>query len=47
MREFVESLKRLFECGKIHKDAIDRQLTNNKITQQEFEYIIKDILTSD
>lgn len=42
MREFVESLKRLFENDRIHKEDVERQLINKKISPQEFEYIVGD-----
>lgn len=40
MTQFVESLARLYKDNKIQKNKIDSLLTNKKITQVEYEYII-------
>ena len=42
MREFVESLKRLLEKGRIEKEAVDRQMESGKISSAEYKYILKD-----
>lgn len=40
MNQFVESLARLYKSQKVSKDTIDTFLTDKKITQIEYEYII-------
>lgn len=40
MSQFVESLYRLYNTNKINKEKLDALLASNKITQQEYEYII-------
>lgn len=41
MTEFVESLKRLYQNGKITDEKIKRLLESRKISNEEFEYIKK------
>lgn len=41
MTEFVESLKRLYQNGKITDEKIKRLLESKKISNEEFEYIKK------
>lgn len=40
MREFVESLKRLYAGARIELITIERQLQNKKITEEEYKYIL-------
>ena len=40
MTEFVESLCRLYNEGRVTKAAIDGFLKSGKITRQEYDYII-------
>lgn len=40
MNQFVESLYRLYRMEKINKEKLDILLSNNKINQQEYDYII-------
>ena len=42
MNQFVESLYRLYRMEKINKDKLDELLSSNKISQQEYDYIIAD-----
>lgn len=41
MNQFVESLKRLFQGGKITLEKLQQLLLNKKITEQEYDYIIQ------
>ena len=40
MSQFVESLARLYQANKINEEKIKDLLTNKKINQQEYDYII-------
>lgn len=40
MRQFVESLKRLYADGKINEEKITELCKDNKITEFEKEYIL-------
>lgn len=40
MRILVESLKRLFNSGKITKDDVKDRVAGGKITEDEYEYIV-------
>ena len=40
MRRFVESLKRLFKNNLISSARLSKLLSDGKITQEEYEYII-------
>ena len=40
MRQLVESLKRLYERGKVTKGKLAQMVKENKITQEEFNFII-------
>lgn len=40
MRQFVESLARLYAGGKIGIALIQKILSDNKITEDEYSYII-------
>ena len=40
MNQFIESLRRLYKMEKINKEKLDELLSNEKITQQEYYYII-------
>ena len=40
MRDFVESLKRLFENNRIKIEKLNELLANKKITQIEYDYIL-------
>lgn len=41
MTEFVESLKRLYICKKVTYDILKRLLNAEKISGEEFKYIIR------
>lgn len=40
MNQLVESLKRLYQNGKLDKDTVLRLSDEKKITQEEREYIL-------
>lgn len=40
MRQFVESIARLFAKGKIGFALIQKMLSDNKITEEEYRYIV-------
>ena len=40
MTQFVESLCRLYRANKVDMKKLDELLALNKITKQEYEYII-------
>ena len=40
MTTFVESLKRLYNQGKVSKAKLDSYLVGGKLTQEEYDYII-------
>ena len=40
MSQFIESLYRLYRMEKINKEKLDELLSNGKINQQEYEYIV-------
>lgn len=40
MTEFVESLKRLYMSGKITSKKLNLMLVENKITKEEYKFII-------
>lgn len=40
MNQLVESLRRLYLVGKIDKNKVDELLNNNKITLEEYNYIL-------
>ena len=42
MREFVESLRRLYQNKKIKKIDAERQIKCGKITKEEYLYILGD-----
>lgn len=42
MNQFVESLYRLYRMEKINKNKLDELLSSNKISQQEYDYIVAD-----
>lgn len=46
MTQFTESLYRLYKDNKINKNKLDELLTNKKITQAEYDYVIsaKDVI---
>ena len=39
MRMLVESLKRLYESGRITKENVSARVKSGKITKDEYEYI--------
>lgn len=41
--QFVKSLFRLYQYNKIDKEYIDKLLTNKKINEEEYNYIISQI----
>lgn len=40
MNQLVESLRRLYLVEKIDKNKVDELLNNNKITLEEYNYIL-------
>ena len=40
MTQLVESLQRLYQENKVSNQTLDRLLTDKKINQQEYNYII-------
>ena len=40
MNNFVESLYRLYGANKINEKKLGELLASNKITQQEYDYIV-------
>lgn len=40
MRQFIESLSRLYKANKITEQKLKELLNKNKIIQQEYDYII-------
>ena len=36
----VESMKRLYQCGKITKENVSARVKSGKITADEYEYIV-------
>lgn len=44
MRRFVESLKRLYKNDRITEERLQELLSNNEITQEEYDYIIRTLL---
>lgn len=40
MTQLIDSLQRLYKEGKISNHTLDRLLTEKKITEQEYNYII-------
>ena len=41
MSTMVESLKRLYGQGKVTKAKLDTMLADGKLTQEEYDYIVK------
>lgn len=41
--EFVQSLKRLYQDGKISKEKIQKLYQEKKITKNEIDYIITEV----
>lgn len=39
MRILVESLKRLYDTGRVTKEELLERVANGKITQEEYNYI--------
>lgn len=39
MREFVESLKRLYSAKKLKDEQLGKLLSNAKISKEDFDYI--------
>lgn len=40
MRTFIESLQRLYKVEKIDKEKLDALVASNKITKEEYYYIL-------
>ena len=40
MRTLVESLKRLYESGRVTKENVSARVKSGKITEDEYEYIV-------
>ena len=40
MRILVESLKRLYESGRVTKDQLGKRVEKGTISQQEYDYIV-------
>ena len=43
MRILVESLKRLYESGRVTKEELLDRVASDKISQEEYEYIISQL----
>lgn len=43
MRTLVESLKRLYEKGKINTEQVSERVTKGSISENEYEYITGEI----
>lgn len=41
MRVFIEPIKRLYTKGSITIEQLEDRLNNGKLTQEEFDYIVK------
>lgn len=39
MRQFVESLARLYKAGKISQEHLNKMLRDKKISQEEYKFI--------
>lgn len=42
MRTLVDSLLRLYRSGKITEQQLKKMVSNKKITQEEYNYIVHD-----
>lgn len=40
MRQFVESLRRLYKAGRVSLDKIKEYVASGKITPAEYDYIV-------
>ena len=40
MSQFIESLARLYESGRLSKTTLDNLALDKKISKQEYEYIL-------
>lgn len=40
MKQFIESLYRLYDLNKVDKNKLNKLYMNKKITKQEYDYII-------
>ena len=40
MRQFVQSLHRLYKTGRVSQDKIQDYLSKNTITKAEYDYIV-------
>lgn len=40
MNQFIESLRRLYQCGKISRETVVKLLNDKKITEEEKLYIL-------
>ena len=40
MRILIESLKRLYESGRVTKDQLNKRVEKGIISQQEYDYIV-------
>ena len=40
MRQFVESLRRLYKAGRVPLDKIKEYVASSKITPAEYDYIV-------
>jgi hypothetical protein len=43
--QFVESLSRLYQSNRIDKERLDELLANNKINNEEYDYIMSHLIT--
>lgn len=43
MRTLVDSLQRLYSLGKLTVEKLNNLLIDNKITQEEYDYIISTV----
>ena len=40
MRQFIESLRRLYKAGRVNLDKIKEYVVSGKITPAEYDYIV-------
>jgi len=45
--QFVKSLTRLYKFGKIKKEYLDELLTNKKLNNEEYDYIMSQVNKQD
>lgn len=43
MRMLTDSLKRLYEKGKLNKEQVSKRVEKGSISKEEYEYITKEV----